>query len=312
MMRRWRAIGAALFILILLGLATAWWMLANARAMPVVRRVAVTLPFPPDAPRRAITVALLTDTHLSGPDNSPARMARIVDRINRLKPDLVVLGGDYMGDWKGSAIYDAAASIAPFAALRAPLGVVAVPGNHDLIPRGDMPPSLVVRAVRGLRRMIPGALPAQDRRLPDERAWARAFGGIGIPLLANGALRRGPLAVGGLADIYTGRPDIPATLAAMRAVGGAPLLLSHSPDVFPRLPATDPMLLLVGHTHCGQIALPWIGAIYVPSIYGTRYACGVYRRGATTMVVAAGVGTSGLPLRAFAPPDIWLVTVRPR
>ncbi len=72
------------------------------------------------------------------------------------------------------------------------------------------------------------------------------------------------------------------------------------------------MLLLVGHTHCGQVALPGVGALYVPSAYGRRYACGVYRRGLATMLVSAGVGTSGLPLRAFAPPDIWLISIRPR
>lgn len=284
-----RRLGLAAAVLFLIGSAATVWMVLNARAMPVVRRTDIGLPFPADAPRKPVTVALLTDTHLSGPDNGPDRMDAIVEQVNALKPDLIVLGGDYIGDWKGGATYDSAASVAPFARLRAPLGVVAVAGNHDI-------------AVH--RR-------ARDRRLADEQAWARVFDRIGIVLLANQAVRRGPIAIGGLADIYTGRPDISTTLAAMRALGGAPVLLSHGPDVFPRLPPRSPLLLLVGHTHCGQIALPGIGALYVPSAYGTRYACGIYRQGRATMLVSAGVGTSGLPLRAFAPPDIWLITLRP-
>nr|WP_301286945.1 metallophosphoesterase [Sphingobium sp. OAS761] len=257
----------------------------NARAMPVVRRADIALPYPPGAPRRPVTVALLTDTHLSGPDNSPARMARIVARINALHPDLILLGGDYIGDAKGGAIYDARASIASFASLRAPLGVVAVLGNHDSRSR-------------------------KNRRALSQPDWRAAFSKIGITLLQDGAVRRGPLAIGGVKDIYTRKPDIGATLAAMARVGGAPVLLSHGPDVFPPLPDA-PILALVGHTHCGQVALPFAGIVYVPSRYGTRYACGLYRDGAKLMIVAAGVGTSGLPIRLLAPPDIWLVTIRP-
>lgn len=282
---------AAAIFRVLLGLcvlaaAFAAWLVHNASAMPVVRRADVVLPFPADAPRTPVTVALLTDTHLSGPDNSPARMARIVAQINALRPDLILLGGDYIGDAKGGATYDARASIAPFAGLRAPMGVVAVLGNHD-------------------------SRSAKNRRALSAADWTRAFAAIGIPLVQNGAIRRGPLAIGGLKDIYTRRVDLAGTLAAMRQVGGAPVILSHGPDVFPMLPDA-PSLTLVGHTHCGQVALPFAGIVYVPSKYGTRYACGRYRAGARTMIVAGGVGTSGLPIRMLAPPEIWLLTIRPR
>lgn len=282
---RWlRRLVLAIALLAAICVAILWWMFANAQALPIVRRTEVILPFPVDAPRRPVTVALLTDTHLSGPDNSQKRMGRIVAEVNALKPDLIVLGGDYIGDDKGGSTFSPGASIAAFAPLRAPLGTVAVLGNHDI---------------------------NRKQALPNRRAWARGFAALGITLLDNQAVRRGPLAVGGLRDIYTGKPDVPGTLAAIHALGGAPLLLSHGPDIFPRLSGA-PILTLVGHTHCGQIAMPFYGAIYVPSKYHTRYACGVYRHGAATMVVSAGVGTSGLPLRAFAPPDIWLVTIRPQ
>ncbi|MHA6766935.1 metallophosphoesterase [Sphingobium ummariense] len=282
LMRRILLLGLALAIL---AGGFALWLIANARTMPVVRRIEIALPFPAGAPRRPVRVALITDTHLSGPDNSPERMARIVAQVNGLRPDLILLAGDYIGDNKGGATYDARGSIAPFAGLRAPLGVVAVLGNHDNRSR-------------------------KNRVALSRPDWRAAFSRIGVTLLDNQAVRRGPLAIGGLRDIYTGRPDIPGTLTAMRATDGAPVMLSHGPDVFPSLPDT-PSLTLVGHTHCGQVALPFAGIVYVPSKFGTRYACGIYHQGAKTMVVSAGIGTSGLPIRMLAPPDVWLITVRP-
>lgn len=276
---------AGLVCTLILILAGAGWLILNASAMPQVRLAEIALPFPADAARDPVTVALLTDTHMSGPDNSPARMARIVAQINALRPDLILLGGDYIGDDKGGATYDARASIAPLAGLRAPLGVVAVLGNHD-------------------------SRSALNRVALSSRDWAVAFSRIGITLLQDGVVRRGPLVIGGLKDIYTRKPDLPDTMTAMARMGGARLILSHGPDVFPALPNT-PSLTLVGHTHCGQVALPFAGIVYVPSKYGTRYGCGLYRDGAKTMIVAAGIGTSGLPFRLLAPPDIWLITIKP-
>lgn len=282
---RRRPLLAGLAMLPVLALLFAGWMLLNARAMPVVRTAEIALPFPAGAPSEPVRVALLTDTHMSGPDNSPERMARIVAQINALKPDLILLGGDYMGDDKGGAIYSPAESIAPFAALRAPLGVIAALGNHDSFGKGN------------------------HRTLRD-REWTTAFARVGVRLLQNGVVRAGPLVIGGLQDPYTRFPDIPDTIAAMKAAGGAPIVLAHGPDIFPALPDMR-LLALVGHTHCGQVALPFFGIVYVPSRYGVRYACGVYGQGARTMIVSGGVGTSGLPFRLLAPPDIWLVTIRP-
>lgn len=260
-------------------------LVRNAAADPLVRRFDIALPYPADASRTPFTIALLTDTHLSGPDNSPQRMARIVAQINALRPDLILLGGDYVGDDKGGATYDARAAIAPFAALRAPQGVLAVLGNHDHRSRKN-----------------PVALSRPD--------WRAAFAAIGIRMLDDEAVRRGPLAIGGMRDIYTAWPNLPRMLSAMDRVGGAPVILTHGPDPFPMMP-DRPSLVLAGHTHCGQIAFPVLGIIYVPSKYGTRYACGVHREGNKAMVVSAGIGTSGYPVRMLAPPDIWLVTVRP-
>ena len=240
-------------------------MFAEARRMPVMRTASIALPGYP-AGAKPLRIALLTDTHMAGPDQSPERLRRIVAAIDAEQPDLVLLGGDYMGERKFvGRNYSAEEAVAPFAGLHAPLGIVAVLGNHD---HWDAPDAVTT-----------------------------ALGRLGIPVLRNQAIRRGPLAIGGIDDSYTHHRDVPETLAAVRAIRGAPLMLSHGPDVFPFLPAGA--VLLVGHTHCGQVALPFYGAITVPSDYGTRYACGRYEEGGKTMIVSGGVGTSVIP---FASP----------
>ena len=96
------------------------------------------------------------------------------------------------------------------------------------------------------------------------------------------------------------------TLGRMKALGGVPILLSHSPDPFPSLPARI-RLVLAGHTHCGQIRLPLLGPLATESAYGDRYACGFMQENGRSLVVSAGLGTSILPLRIGAVPDMWLV-----
>jgi predicted MPP superfamily phosphohydrolase len=131
----------------------------------------------------------------------------------------------------------------------------------------------------------------------------------GITLLANAAHQAGPLVIGGLDDDYTGRADLRATLAAMERLQGAPIVLSHSPDPFPRLAGTV-KLMLAGHTHCGQIAYPWGGAPAYLSEHGDRYGCGRIDEDGQVLIVGAGLGTSLIPVRLFTRPEIWLIEVR--
>ena len=132
-----------------------------------------------------------------------------------------------------------------------------------------------------------------------------------VRLLDNDAAPAGPLAIGGLDDAFTHHDDLAATVTAMRALPGARILLSHSPDPFPELPG-DVGLMLAGHTHCGQVRLPFVGAVSTMSRYGQRYACGLVRENGRTLIVTAGLGTSGVPLRLGAAPDLWLIRLGPR
>ena len=270
--------GRVLRVALLLGLLLLIWMFAEARMMPVLRETSIDLPgYPADA--KPFRVVLLTDTHMGGPDQSPARLGRIVAAINALHPDLILLGGDYKGEPKlfGSA-YSREAAAAPLGQLRAPLGVVAVLGNHD--------------------------------HWDNAAAWTMLLQGAGITVLRNAAVRRGPVTIGGIDDAYTGHDDVAATLAAAAPLGGPLILLSHGAVPFKR-GATPAAPFLAGHTHCGQIALPFIGPLYLPYKHPIRYACGRYDEpGGKTIIVSGGVGTSNLPLRLNAVPDYWLITFR--
>jgi hypothetical protein len=245
---------------------------------PIVRRAEVVLPGL--ASGRSATILLMSDLHVAGPDMAPDRLRRIIEQANALNPDLVLIAGDFVSDRRlSSHHYTVQEAVAPLAGLRARLGVFAVLGNHD--------------------------------HWHDAKAIGAALNQARVRLLDNQAARAGPFAIGGLDDAFTDHDDLPLTLRRMRQVGGVPILLTHSPDPFPDAPASV-RLVLAGHTHCGQITIPLVGALTTASRYGQRYACGLMAEGGKTLVVGAGLGTSILPLRLGAAPDMWLVTVRGR
>ncbi|GFO65315.1 metallophosphoesterase [Geomonas paludis] len=137
----------------------------------------------------------------------------------------------------------------------------------------------------------------------------------GVRVLKNEAelLRRGKdrLWVVGVDDPVTGRADLAQAMS--RTDAGVPrLLLAHAPHPFPQAVQAGVDLMLVGHTHGGQIRLPLIGAPYIPSMgYLPRWDYGLYRQGTCTMIVNGGLGESWFPIRINNPPEVALVTLLP-
>jgi predicted MPP superfamily phosphohydrolase len=273
-----RALQRLFLVLALAGAALTAFAYATAVSDPVVRHARIAAArWPAETP--PLRLVLMSDIHVGGPDMPPARLRRIVGRINALAPDIVLIAGDFVTDKRlATRHYSHDDAVAPLAALRPRFGAVAVMGNHD--------------------------------HWRDSAAAHRALARAGIRVLDNQAAQVGPLAVGGLDDDFTGRADLPATLAALSPLNGPRILLSHSPDPFPGVPS-DVVLMLAGHTHCGQVALPLVGPLSTMSKYGRRYACGPVRERGRTLIVTAGLGTSGIPLRLGAVPDIWLVELGP-
>ena len=267
-----------LLLLLTVGLAVGAFGYVTAVSDPTVRHARISLPgWPAEAP--PVRALLISDIHVAGPDMPPERLGRIVRRINALRPDIVLIAGDLVSDRPVSTrLYSTEESIAPLRQLRPRLGTVAVLGNHD--------------------------------HWRSEEAVRTALRAAGILVLDNSAASVGPLAVGGLDDAFTDHDDPKGTVARMRDLPGAKLLLSHSPDPFANLPS-DIRIMLAGHTHCGQISLPLIGPFATYSDYGNRYACGIIREGGKTLIVGAGLGTSMVPLRLGAPPDMWLIELGP-
>lgn len=273
-----RRFGWILLLTVLVAIAagvTVWAGYRAARADPIVRRVALRMPRWPagEAPAH---VAVLGDLHLGNEAMDGSRLRRIVEIVDALKPDLILITGDMISGRGRRQAIDAAPQLqAVLRGLRAPLGVIAVLGNHD----HDTDAPLVTSTLRA----------------------------AGITVLVNDAVRRGPLVIGGLGDPASGRERIGRTLAAMEPLRGAPIVLAHSPKPIWHLPK-DGTLLLAGHTHCGQIVVPVLWQMLATS---PDFRCGIVRDRRRTTIVTAGLGTSRLPLRLGAPPDLWLLRLGP-
>lgn len=275
--RRWRRWALLIGLLVLILIGRGLW---NASAEPIVRSAAVQVAdWPEGAP--PMRILLVSDTHVAVPDMPPERLAAIMRRFNKLKPDLILLAGDFhSGKTLSTRHYSAAELTAPFAEAKAKYGVIAVLGNHDYW----FQPEPIAKGMKA----------------------------AGVTVLRNQAVRRGPLVVGGVDDEVTNHDNLKRTYAAMDALGPGPrILTTHSPDIVPDLPVPVDAVF-AGHTHCGQIALPFVGALTHASKYGDRFACGDMTDGKQRLFVGAGLGTSILPLRYGVPPDVWLVTLGPK
>ena len=242
----------------------------------VVRYTVVLDKLPPGS--APIRIVQLSDTHGSWIDMPPVRLERIVAQVNALQPDIVVLTGDYIGgkliDWPRIKLEQV---LLPFGKLRAPLGIFAVPGNHDTVQ------------------------------------WTRwVFAKTPVRFMTGQWVDVGPVTIGGADDFTNMAAILPETRAT---VAGAPtgkplILIAHEPDFFKWLPPSVD-LLICGHTHGGQIRLPLIGGLRIDTFIDSHLR-GRFDVHGKTMVVSSGVGTSLIPVRIGVPPEIVEVTLVPR
>jgi predicted MPP superfamily phosphohydrolase len=237
----------------------------------------------PQWPRRldGLRAGVLSDLHAGVPHTGLDKVARAVDALNAHAPDVHLLLGDHLDasqPWRRRLAPDAVA--AQLGRLRAPLGTISVLGNHDWRSAG-------ARMGRALER-------------------------AGITVLENAAVELddplGTFWVAGLDDLRHRAPDV--TTALRHVPAGAPVIvLTHDPDMFPHVPERV-ALTLAGHTHGGQIAIPLLRRPLMPSYYGERYARGHVVEHGRHLLVTSGLGTSGLPIRLFAPPEVQVLTLR--
>ena len=245
-------------------------------------------------------VLFLSDQHV---DNfcAPEKAAALVGQLQALKPDLLLLGGDYSAldavDYVraltgGTPLSEARRALSArrdqfFLMIRsfeAPLGKYAVPGNHDY-------------------------------ELSDLEQ-AAALGGLTLLKNDGKVLSKGgqKLIVSGLDDWRAGEQEIEKIASAVRGSDFV-ILLSHNPDALPSVisqPSADEKpwadLVLSGHTHGGQVSLFGRG-LFSSSIYENRYLSGWYEDGGSMLLVSNGTGCYMAPLRLGAPPQAHLITL---
>ena len=249
--------------------------------------------------RSPLRVALLADLHY-GPYIRAGLVRGWVDLALAVRPDLIVVVGDLTDERLGRGMPQPL--MRELARLSAPLGVYGVWGNHDYGSFG-----LYHRRFHGEPREDWQAI-----RASFEAGLAQA----GLSILTNsGRQLRPDLYLGGVDDLWWGQPDAGAALSDA-APGSAQLLMSHNPDLLMSLPGS-PALMLSGHTHGGQIRLPLLGALSVPSRYGQRFAQGWVQgdsdgvRAGARGFVSRGLGLSGVPFRNLCPPEVVLLELLP-
>jgi predicted MPP superfamily phosphohydrolase len=256
-------------------------------------------------PGLKLRIAVLSDLHCGSAHMSLPRIEEIVEATHALEPDVIALLGDYVTPDRsnvhgtGPKQWSRALS-----RLKAPLGVQAILGNHEFWDD----------------------LAVQRRGFGDPFA-KLALLDAGLPVLENKAVRLSkdghPFWLAGLADqlafkigyqsgrggLFRGLHDLPGTMR--QVTDDAPVvLLAHEPDIFAQMSQrTDKANIAVtlsGHTHGGQIRfLGW--SPYIPSEFGNRFAYGHIVENGRNLIVSAGLGTSGPPIRFGVPPEIVVV-----
>lgn len=262
----------------------------NARNLKFVN-LKVGLKYLPDA-FDGIKVGQITDIH-AGPLVPRELIREGVDIIMGNQPDLIVLSGDFVSgatkflwtSYGGFKQRHYNYCMEELSRLKAPLGIYAVLGNHDFWSGQEV----ALKIAQGLK-------------------------GIGAQVLRNEAImieRKGQsLYIIGVDDYWEN------SYSLLKAINNVPqdacrILLSHNPDVNENIEGSRERidLIISGHTHGGQIVIPFIGALYIPSPFGQKYLAGLVRDQERQTYISRGLGLFFVPIRINCPPEVNLLTL---
>ena len=229
-----------------------------------------------DARFDGYTIAQLSDLHIGAfhPLWWGKRWARAA---NAAAADLVVVTGDMVTS--GVAFHEDIAEL--IGELRAKDGVYVIMGNHDYFGEGEP----LVSLLRGRDVQV-----LRNQGVTFERDGARLF-------------------LAGIDDTWTKRANLELALAE-RPAGVPTVLLAHDPERFGSAVERKVDVVLSGHTHGGQVALPFLGRLVNASKLAHEFHIGIYRRGDSTLYVHGGLGTTGPPIRLGVAPSIALIRLR--
>jgi predicted MPP superfamily phosphohydrolase len=245
----------------------------------------------PLAMHSPVKIALVSDFHV-GPYKGAWFVRRVAKRINREMPDLILIVGDLV--LTETVTPETLKALEPLGDLHPAIGTYAVMGNHD---------HSIYRTFR-----------EKQKRPPDNSTLLREkLESLNITVLENDQatvnVGADALILAGIEDALSGQADIVQTLLSPGKK--APIILmSHNPDII-----RDPLsklaaIIVTGHTHGGQLRLPWYGPLAaLPTRIGRYYDQGMFTVGSgTTLFITRGIGESGPRARLFAPPEIMLIT----
>ncbi len=235
----------------------------------------------------ALRIAFVSDFHV-GPYKGRTFMRRIVAKTNALKPDLILLGGDFLYNYASDPRL-----LDPLRALEAPLGVFGVMGNHD-----------------SGRDIMKGRVTLTKDRTRDVE---KVLGDCGVTVLHNEWKDIGPVILAGTDDFWMESYDLAKALRGIPD-GKPVVLLTHNPDAIMDERTHRADLILSGHTHGGQVRLPLIGAVPpIPNELGRTYDRGTFSLPKdTTLIVSHGVGESMARPRFLTAPEIVCITAARR
>jgi uncharacterized protein len=230
--------------------------------------------------QKPLKVVHMTDLHF-GKFMFEREVRAWVNAANLEQPDLIVITGDIIDHALENKKLESLAL--ELGNLKAPLGVFATLGNHDYY---------TASGARFDANILIGHL---------ERA--------GIKYLVNqGVSLRPDFFLAGVDDYWAGTVRVAKSIQAA-APNTALMLLSHNPDILPKVPVRVG-LMLSGHTHGGQVRAPFGRGLACISKHGERYQMGFVKE-ATTAFVSRGLGTSGIPIRTFCPAELVVLELLP-
>lgn len=226
-----------------------------------------------DSQLKDLKVVLVGDFHIK--PNQQKRLEKVVSLINNQKPDIVLSVGDFVAghEENSTMLIDKIAS--ELKKVESKYGFYTVLGNHDWWINGEEMAEVL------------------------NKNNIKVLANTNAKINANGKI----IYIAGVEDLTTRKPNI---YQALNNANQPIILLTHSPDIFPKVPK-NVNLTLAGHVHGGQVRLPLLGAIVAPSKYRDKYSLGLIEENNKKMIVTKGIGNSILPVRFNCAPEIVVI-----